>query len=39
MPEDNQNPINVSSDNDKKAQCNLLGKSTLLCDHFTKILM
>ena len=36
MPEDNQNPIVVSSDNDKKVQCNLLLKSGLLFDHFTR---
>ena len=36
MPKDNQDLIDVSPDNDRKVHCNLLVKSALLSDHFTK---
>ena len=36
MPKDNQDPIDVSPDNDKKVPCNLMVKSALLFDHFTR---
>ena len=36
MPEDNQDPTDVSPDNDKKVQRNLLVKSVPLFDRFTR---
>ena len=36
MAEDNHDPTDVSSDNDKIVRCNLQVKSALLFDHFTR---
>ena len=36
MPEDIQDANDVSPGNDKEVQCNLLVKSALLFDHFTR---
>ena len=36
MPKDNQDLIDVSPDNDRKVHCNLLVKSALLFDNFTR---
>ena len=36
MPEDNQDQSDTSPDNDKNVQCNLLVKSALLYNHFTR---
>ena len=36
MPDDIQDEIDVSNDNDKEVQCNLLVKSAPLFDNFTR---
>ena len=36
MPEGSQDQIDISPDNDKNVQCNLLVKLALLFDHFTR---